>query len=206
MTVTLVIIILTALLSIQGFANPGMRYKGSLVPYRIFNDGEYYRVLSSGFFHADWLHLIVNIYVLYIFGEHLEFAFGLLFPKGGTLLFIGMYLSAIVAANISTVIRYREVPHYTGLGASGAVSAVLFAFILLYPTQSLMLLFIPIPIPAIVMGGLYLIYSAYMARKASDNINHEAHFYGAVYGMLFLIVFKPELALYFFQSIMEFLP
>ena len=202
-TITLLIIAFTALVSIKGFSDTGFRHKLIFNPYIIKNDKEYFRFLTSGFLHADWIHLFVNMYVLYIFGTYLEAIYDNIFEKGGRLLYILMYLSAIVMANISTYFKWKESPTYNALGASGAVSAVLFATILFDPTQKLILLFLPIPMPAVLLGGLYLVYSIIMSRRGGDNINHEAHFYGALYGFLFTGMLRPHLFLSFFEQVKE---
>ena len=205
MSITLIILILTVLVSIQGFSNNDFRYKTMLIPTRVFNNKEYHRVLTSGFLHADWMHLFVNMWVLYIFGRPLEEASRIVFGEYGHLLFLVMYLLAIPAASLSTLFKHKDNAYYASLGASGAVSAVLFAYILLYPTSSLYLLLIPIPVNAVIMGVLYLLYSYYMARRGGDHINHDAHFYGAIFGVLFYLVLKPKLALYFVEQIQSLL-
>lgn len=205
MSLTLIIIVATVLISLSGFNNRDFRYKAIFYPYQVHENKEWYRFLTSGFIHADWLHLIVNMYVLYIFGESLEVTYAQLFGPFGNLLYVLLYLFAIPLSSITTYIKHRENPSYMSLGASGAVSAVLFSFILLYPTASLSLLFIPIQFPAVVLGVGYLIYSYVMGRQGRDNVNHEAHFYGAVFGFVFPLVLEPQLFLRFVDEIQTLL-
>lgn len=201
MSFTLVLIIITAIVSIQGFSQPAFKHKAILLPTQVYHHKEYHRMISSGFLHADWTHLFVNMWVLYIFGRPLEEASQFYFGQWGNILFVVMYLLAIPAANISTLLKYRDNSYYASLGASGAVSAVLFAYILLYPTSNLYLLLLPIPVNAVIMGGLYLLYSYYMAKRGGDHINHEAHFYGALFGIAFYVVLKPQLVVLFVQQL-----
>ena len=204
-TITLIIIVITALISIKGFSDTSFRHKLIFHPYSIKRNNEYTRFITSGFLHADWLHLIVNMYVLYLFGNMLERIFSEVFEPAGRILYIVLYLTAIVIANLSTYFKHKDDDYYLSLGASGAVSAVLFSTILFMPDMPLMLLFLPIPMPAIVLGSLYLIYSIIMSKRGSkyDNINHEAHYYGAIYGFVFPIVLKPELFLNFIERIQD---
>lgn len=205
MSITLILIVLTVIVSLQGFTNNTFRYKAMLIPVRCFHDKEYYRLFTAGFLHADWVHLFVNMWVLYLFGRHLEDASRVLFGSWGPLLYLSMYLLAIPAASLSTLFKHKDHSNYASLGASGAVSAVLFAYILLYPTSSLYLLLIPIPVNAVIMGVLYLGYSYYMAQRGGDHINHEAHFYGALFGIAFYLVLKPQLFGYFIDQIQSLL-
>ncbi len=205
MSITLIIIIATAIVSIQGFSNASFRHRYMLLPYDVHHHRQWERMITSGFLHADWGHLLVNLYVLFIFGAKLENAYQILFGTGGKVLYVVMYLLAIVAANLSTYYRHRDNSWYASLGASGAVSAVLFGYILVYPSSSLMLLFLPIPVNAVIMGVLYLVYSYFMSQRGSDNINHAAHFYGALFGVAFLLVLKPSLILYFWEQILALL-
>ena len=143
------------------------------------------------------------MFVLYQFGQVIEFEFISLFGESAGWPIYGLfYLSAIVAANLPTYVKHKDNTSYAGIGASGAVSGVVFIYILFYPWQLLWLYGI-IPIPALVGGVLYLIYSSWASKKQSGRIDHMAHFYGAVYGIVFISVFKPEVLLSFFEKLIQ---
>lgn len=201
---TLYIVIITALVSLTAFSNQQILSKLIFNPYSVKNFNQWYRIITCGLLHADFLHLFINMFVLYSFGMAVEQYYSFVFGNAAPYLFLLMYVSSIFAANVSTYFRYQNDLHYNSLGASGAVSAVLFTSILFAPYQPVYFYGF-IKLPGIVMGVAYLIYSYYMTKKPSaDNINHEAHFYGAVYGMLFTIVLKPSLLLFFFKQLMSF--
>ncbi len=162
---------------------------------------QYYRMLSYGFLHANWMHLFFNMFTLYFFAPIVETMFKAMFGRVGGLLFLLFYLSAIVVSTIADLIKYRNNSAYNAIGASGAVSAVLFAAILIYPDMKLMFLLVPIPITAWIFGLLYLGYSYYMAKRNIDNIGHSAHFWGAVYGFFLPILLQPKLLQHFFAAI-----
>lgn len=195
---TLIIIIVTCLVSVSAFYNGDQLEKLLLWPAVMKERRQYYRFVTAGFIHADWMHLAFNMITLYYFGRAVEVYFRQLFGPGVYLLF---YLAAMVVADIQTFLKYREDYSYRALGASGAVSAVLFAAILFNPWAKIYLFFIPIGIPAFIFGGLYLIFCAYMSRKGNDGINHNAHLWGAIFGIVFTIVLEPRVAVYFFQQI-----
>ena len=205
MSLTLILVIMTAIISYQAFNNPAMRQKLIFNPAVVRERGEWYRFLTHGFIHANWMHLIVNMYVLWIFGEVIErFFVSAVFGRGlGYIMYLLLYLSAIVVAAIPAYIRHAGNFHYNALGASGATSALVFAYILLDPWQW----FLFPPLPALLVGILYLWYSSYMDKRGGDNIAHDAHFWGAVYGLAFTvasaIIFRPELLQYFVDALMQ---
>lgn len=196
---TLLIIVITAIISIQAFSNYGLMNRLILDPYQMQRSKQWYRFISSGFLHADWLHLIINMFVLFSFGSLVERYYNYFFGSAGIFMFILLYLSSILAANASSYYGNRNNPSYRSLGASGAVSAITTASILFEPMTKIYLYGI-IGLPNIVAGILYLVYSQYASRNSNDNINHEAHFYGAVYGILFTLVAKPRIFLYFLDQ------
>ncbi len=201
---TLYIVIITALVSIVAFSNHELMDKLIFNPYAVKNNKQWYRLVTCGLLHADFFHLFINMFVLYSFGSAVEIYYSYAFGSAGSYLYILMYVSSIFAANVSTLFKFQNNPNYNSLGASGAVSAVLFTSILFNPYSKVYLYGI-IGLPGILMGGAYLAYSYYMTkRETSDHINHEAHFYGAVYGMLFTVVFKPVLLVLFFKQLMSF--
>jgi membrane associated rhomboid family serine protease len=186
MSITLLIMILTAVTSIMAFNNPAMKGQALFYPYAIQARNEWYRFLTSGFIHADWLHLIVNMYVLYIFGKLLEDYFlPAYFVEKGRLVYLLLYIGGMVAADLPSYFKHRNNAMFRSLGASGAVSAIVFASIVINPWQGgIGLLFLPITLPPIIFGVLYLIYTVYMSQRQSDNINHDAHLFGAVFGLV----------------------
>lgn len=184
------LIIVTAAVSIVCFNKYQLFEHLSLKPYRVVQHQEWWRIITHGFVHADWIHLLVNMFTFWSFGGYIETAFEYL--GFGKWAFLTLYFGGMIAASISDIIRYRNAEWYTSIGASGAVSAVLFAAIFLNLWDKI-LLFAIIPIPGILFGVLYLAYCQYMARQGGDNINHNAHFYGAVFGFVFPILLKPRL-------------
>ncbi len=203
MPITYVIIAVTALISFLAFNNQELFVKLKHWPYEEARQGEYYRWLTSGFLHGDFMHLIFNMLTLYFFGRYVEAWFADTVPHFGVTLFLIFYLVSIVAASVATYYKYRNTSSFASIGASGAVAAVLFASILLNPTIGIMLFFIPIPIPGFIFGPLYLWYSSYAARQGGDNIDHTAHFFGAVFGFFFPLLLQPSLIQSFFTQIAD---
>jgi len=206
MTLTLLLVIVTGLISYQAFNKPELFYKLSHQPHREYHSKEYYRFISSGFVHADFTHLLINMYVLWIFGEEVERNFVIIFGEAmGRVYFLLLYLATIAFGDLPTFLKHKDNPNFTSVGASGAVSGIVFVFILFYPWSTLLLFFI-IPAPAILAGVAYLIYSSYASRKMNDRIDHDAHFYGAIFGMLFTIALKPSLIQLFISQLINNFP
>ena len=192
--ITYIIIGITALASYKAFQDGSLKWKLIFNAYQIKERKEWYRFFSHGLIHADWIHFGFNIYVLYVFGKSVELSFVSIFgPVRGLLNYILLYSGALLASSVYSFVKNQDNPHYNALGASGAVSAVLFSFIAMYPNSDLSLMFIPIPIKGWILGTLYLLYSHYMAKKEMDNIGHDAHFWGAVFGFVVTFVFEPKL-------------
>ena len=172
--------------------------------------GQWYRLLTSGFLHADWGHLLFNMFAFYSFGPlvlaALQDGFGQIPGLG---LFLLLYLGGIIVSDLPTYFQYRNDPGYRSLGASGGVSSVVFASILLFPVNAngggIIIFPIPFPIQPFLFGFLYLVYSWYMGRRRGDNINHDAHFYGALYGVVLLLALMPPSGLLFIQQISLFI-
>lgn len=198
MSFTLVIIIATALVSFAAFNNDDLRNKLILWPRRMDNPAEYYRFITSGFIHSDMTHLFFNMFTLYFFGRNAEYWFNVI---GRPALYPLLYLVAIVAASIPSFLKHRNNPYYSALGASGGVSAILFCTVYIAPWTTIYVWFIPIP--AIIAGVLYLVYSAYMAKQERDNIGHDAHFWGAVFGFVFTFIFDPTHGRFFLEQLMQ---
>lgn len=197
-----IIIGFTCLVSFMAFNNHYWTYKLKHWPYQEVRDGEYYRWLTSGFLHGDPMHLIFNMLTLYFFGRFVEMWFVAIFPSFGGMFYLLFYLVSIVAASSATFFKYRESPGFASIGASGAVAAVLFASILILPTNKIYFIFLPgIGIPGFIFGALYLWFSAYEAKRGRDNIDHTAHYYGAIFGFFFPLIFDPALILLFFTQL-----
>ena len=198
-TLTLILIIFTCAISYQAFNDSAMRSKFVMHPASVNEFGQYYRFLTSGFLHGNWMHLGVNMYVLFAFGETLERYFLSEFGDLiGRVVFLLLYLGAIVFSSIPAYLKHKNNQYYSALGASGGVAAILFALLIVYPWSKLGFLFIPfIKFYFIVFGVAYLFYESYMGKKGNDNIGHDAHIAGAFFGLggIFLISFilKPEL-------------
>jgi membrane associated rhomboid family serine protease len=199
--VTLVIVLVTIGVSWLGFNNKELQWKLIFNTEPMQKRNEWYRFFSSGLIHADVMHLAFNMYALWEFGRVVEGAFVVLFEEKGLLFYITMYVLGLGASSVYSFFRHRDNPYYNALGASGAVSAVVFSYILLAPTAKLSLLFLPIPFPAYVFGLLYLLYSQYMSRKGGDNIGHDAHFWGSIWGIGFTLMLAPELFTRFMQQV-----
>jgi membrane associated rhomboid family serine protease len=198
--ITLALVVVTVLVSWQAWQRPRLLERLILWPPAIQRRREYDRLLGYGFIHADGMHLAFNMITLYAFGRVMESYLGTRIGPVGYLLF---YLSAVVVSILPTYLRHQRDPQYRSLGASGAVSAVLFASILLDPWSGIYLFFIPIPIPGFIYGALYLWYTIWMDRRGGDNINHSAHLWGAVYGMLFVLLQEPARAGHFLRRLLE---
>jgi len=194
---TFVLIAITALLSWQAFEKPRLLERLILWPPAIDRQKQYDRLLTHGFVHADWTHLLFNMLTLYFFGRDIERVMSQLIGPIGFVLF---YLSAIVVAILPTYLRHRHDPRYSSLGASGGVSAVLFAYILLRPWA---LIFIPVPVPAIVYAVGYVAYSFWKDRQGGGNVNHMAHLSGAIYGVLFMLMMDSRVGPWFLQELMN---
>ncbi len=196
--ITYIIIGITVLTSFSAFSNVELLNRLIFYPIEIKDRNEWWRFVTHGFIHADIQHLIFNMLTLYFFGRQIEMTFEYLF--GNVYVYPVFYLTALIAASTPSYAKHKENSYYRSLGASGAIAAVLFATILFDPWQTLMLNFF-IPIPALLFAVGYVVYSSYMSKKGTDNIGHDAHLYGAIYGFLFPIVFKPQLISYFLEQL-----
>ena len=186
MSITLVIIIVTCIVSIPLLNNEIGKEKILFWPYQIKHKNEYGRFFSGALVHADLMHLAFNMLTLYSFGSAIEtFLYPVFFQGNTRMLYIVLYVLAIVFSCIPDYIKYKDQYSYRALGASGAVSAVIFSAILLEPTMPLRFFFIPIDIPGWLFGLLFLGLSAYLAKRGNDNIGHSAHFWGGVFGLVF---------------------
>jgi len=195
---TYLIIGATVLVSWLAFNNPRLLDRLILWPPAIDRNKHYDRLLTHGFIHADWQHLLFNMITLFFFGRYIEpFFADYLGPLG----FVMFYLSAIVIAILPTYMRHRHDPGYRSLGASGGVSAVLFAYILINPWNLIFIFFLPVP--AIVYGVVFVGYSFWADRQGGGNTNHNAHLSGAIYGVLFMLLMEPRVGGVFLQRLMS---
>ncbi len=201
MTVTLVLIALIAAISFYAWSKPELQMKFMMTPYRVKHHNEYYRFLTSGFIHSGYIHLFFNIFTLFFFGQQMEYIFEFFFPGKSTLYFLILFVVGVIVSDIPTFIRYQNSPGYNSLGASGGVSALVFSFILFNPTEKLYILFIPIGIPGFILGSLFLVYSYYQAKNSADNINHSAHLYGALFGLIFSVIVQPTILMRFVNAL-----
>jgi membrane associated rhomboid family serine protease len=186
-SITIIIIIITAVISFMAFNNRELMDKLIFYPPDIANRKQWYRFFSNGLIHADIGHLAFNMLSLYFFGDLVNRAFSQIFGNTGTLLYLIMYVSALAICLIPTYMSNKENYYYRSLGASGAVSAVIFAGIFLFPQAPLSFFFIPVQIPGFIFGPLYLIITAYLNKRGGGGINHSAHLWGALYGIAFLV-------------------
>ena len=180
----LIILVITIIVSVIGLSSPKVVERSLLRPYQVARGTGYAGLITSGFVHADIGHMIFNLITFYSFGFKLE-------PVIGTTAFVVLYFSSMLVAGLGTVFQHRNEPDYASLGASGAILGVLFASIIYFPRQSLYILPLPIPIPAPLFAVGYLAYSWYSSRNRRGNINHDAHLFGALAGIVFVLLTDP---------------
>jgi membrane associated rhomboid family serine protease len=189
-SITTIILVLTTIISLAAFSNSRLMDALIFWPPAISMRHQYYRFVSCGFIHADLMHLAFNMFTLYFFGKALEnYYAGILGLQH--YYFTLLYLTALIVANIPSYLKQRDNYNYRSLGASGAVCAVMFSFIMIDPWETLYI-FARVPIPAIIYALLFLGYTIYMSRRGGDNVNHDAHLWGALYGVVFTIVARPS--------------
>lgn len=188
--VLLIIIAITCITSYIGFQKPELFHQYKFEVDSIKRRKEYFRLLSAGFLHADFLHLFLNMYVLYAFGPVIIQIFGVLG-------FIGIYIGSILLGNLFCLYVYKNVPFYSAIGASGGVSGLIFAIMAVEPFIPLGIIFLPFRIDGYIFGTLYFVYSVYMMLnpRANDNIGHAAHLGGAFFGLVYAVVVFPEFAI-----------
>lgn len=204
MSVTIVIIILTVLTSIRGLNNPDVYHKWMMNPYLVFHRQQVWRLISSGFIHGSLIHLGFNMFTFFFFGRIVEQIFGELHGEFGLVIYVLFYISAIIVASLPGGWKKRNLVNYNSLGASGAVSAVVFASILYFPLNDICLYGF-VCIPGFILGTVYVIYSYFQGKNlGGDNIDHEAHLYGALYGIVFALIIYPPAASNFISQISSY--
>ncbi|MGB5931039.1 MAG: rhomboid family intramembrane serine protease [Cyclobacteriaceae bacterium] len=187
--ITYAIIGITVALSLYAWKDQSKLKRWIFNPYSIAHHNQYDRFLTSGFIHNDYSHLIFNMFTLFFFGPAVESELQTLMPGAtGSALYIALYLIGIIFSGIPSYIKHKEHAYYNSLGASGGVSTILFASILLIPSLGIYLLFIPVEIPGWLFAILYRGYSFYASHHGKDNINHDAHLWGALFGLVFIIL------------------
>lgn len=203
MSVIWTIILATVLFSYSAFRRPQLLEVMAMRPYLIYTRGQWWRFLTSGLVHANWPHLLINMLVFYSFGTVVLNYYQAYFPQWGTGYFILLYVAGIIISDLPTYFQHYRNSWYASIGASGAVSAVTFAFVLIDPRNTIYLMGV-IPMPAIVWGIAYLAYSHIMSYRGGDNINHSAHFTGAVFGLAFTLLLRPAFAEEFIRKLMGY--
>lgn len=190
--ITYFIIGVTVLVSYIAFSNKQLMDNLQFNAAKIIHRKQYYRLLSHALLHAGWTHLFVNMLVLFFFGVAVEQYFGYFFGRMAGAYFLVLYVGGTLFSNLIALFRHKNNYYYNAIGASGAVAAVLFTFIFLNPWEKVYFFGI-IPIPGIIFAGLYLLYSYQMSRKELDNVAHDAHFMGALFGFIFPVILRPQL-------------
>ncbi len=203
MSITIIIIIATVVASLVAFRDGNFRNKWIHNPYTVYHRKEYWRLLTSGFIHADYMHLFFNMYAMYLFGKAVEGNFGYFFGEKAGVYFLGLYLSGIVVANLPDLIQKKNQAYFNSLGASGGVSSIVFCSVILEPLNKLMMFPIPVPMPAYIFAAIYIAYSIYMEKRQMDNVNHMAHLWGGVWGVAFIAFTKFETIPAFYQQILS---
>lgn len=188
------ILIFTVVTSIYAFNDHTLYGKFMLHPYSVYRKNKLYTLITSGMIHSDWMHLIFNMMTFFFFAFTLE-------VQIGSWRFGLIYFLSLVLSDIPSVMKHKNDFWYNSLGASGAISGVLFSYILFYPLSKLYLFFIPIGIPAVLFGGLYLMYCVYASKQSRDNINHDAHFFGALTGIIITILIIPGIVPHFLTAL-----
>lgn len=202
MNLTLIILLATAGASLLAFNNDELMRKWILNPYLVHQRKQWWRLISSGFIHADFMHLFLNLFAFYGFGMAVESYYMGLFGEKALLYYLVLYLGGIVVANAPSMAKHKDNHYFNSLGASGAVSAIIFTAILFQPWSKIYFFGI-IGIPGIIFGPLYLFAEYRMGKQGGTGINHDAHYWGAIFGMLYTLALKPGLFLYFIDQLMN---
>lgn len=191
-SITLMLVIIISMTSILGLYNREVIQQFQFNAFQIYHKHQYFRLVSHALVHANWEHLLVNMIVLWSFGSGVEHYFQLYFGGNSSWYYLALFAGSVIFSSLWSLIKQRNNFYYNAVGASGAVSAILFASIFFSPWEPV-LIFGVLPMPGVIFGVLYLYYSYYMSRKKQDNIGHDAHFLGAVIGFCAPIIIRPSL-------------
>jgi membrane associated rhomboid family serine protease len=206
-SMTYLLIAFTALVSIPAFKNHEWFSRLQFNAYQAYHRREVYRLLTHGFLHANWMHLLVNMFVLFFFGPVVEQTMQVILGPGlerwYRMVFLLFYFLGIVIASLMSLYKHREDPWYNSVGASGAVSAVIFFYIFFNPWE-MMYIYGILPVPGIILGVLYLAYSHFMSHRGTDNVNHDAHLIGALFGFIFPLIINFRLIGVFLDRLLTF--
>ncbi len=202
-SITLIICVLTFLISYQAFNDRKLFENLKHFPYAESRRKEFYRMVTSGFVHGSWIHLLINLFVLYQFGGIVEQLYGQIFGKSmGGIMFTLMYITTLIVADIPSYLKHKNNPHYGAIGASGAVSGIVFIYVLFAPWE-LLYLYAVLPVPSIIAAIAYVVYSSWASKNRNDNIGHDAHLYGALFGIVFTVLVYPEALSIFMERLLE---
>ncbi len=196
---TIILVVLNVCATLYAWNNQDIYQKWMMNPYKVNREKQYYRFITSGFIHGDWMHLIFNMIALYSFGHDLEYYLMVFTGNAYMFYYVALYLAALIISDIPTYLKHKNNSGYNSLGASGAVSAVIFACVIINPLGWNSFFFIPMR--AFIFGFVFLTFSYISSKKALHGINHDAHFYGAVFGILFIIILQPSTLPLFFEQI-----
>ncbi|MEO8770554.1 MAG: rhomboid family intramembrane serine protease [Ferruginibacter sp.] len=199
--ITIILIAINVIFSFIGFSNAGLVDKTIFWPYRIKREHQYYRFITSGFLHADWMHLIFNMFTLYFFGRNIEAIFSL-YGLGGNISYLLLYFAGMAVADLPSYFKHKDFYGYRALGASGAVSAVIFAAIVFSPWSSIYL-YGALKLSAALYAVLFIVYCVYMDKRGTDNVGHNVHLWGAIFGLVFTLILIATLQPQIFSAILE---
>lgn len=204
MIITYTLLAVNLVASLLVMEKPDLKYKLMFNPFASKHNGQWYRLITHAFIHADFMHLFFNLFVLYNFGRIVESSFIDLFEMKGYYYFILLYLGGILFSTLPAFMKHSDNPNYYSLGASGAVSAVVFSFIILYPDMDLYLLFLPIGIPGFIFGGIYLLAEYLLSKRSTSRIAHDAHLFGGLFGIAFTLLIDYDLFFRFINKLENF--
>lgn len=206
LSLTVILIGITALASYQAWKKPGLLDRWMFTPFLIKKHNQWDRFVLSGLIHKDQMHLLFNMFTFYFFGRVVEmFLMYRLGKSMGLAAFLLFYIGAIIISDLPTYFKHKENYQYRALGASGGVAAAVFASIIIMPLSDICL-FGLICLPGFVLGLLFLIYTMVQAKKGNDGINHDAHLYGALFGIAFILIISPQSGIHFLEQIKSFRP